>query len=76
MHHKSLQSVAVTGVPKTLKPFIDNDFNVAVTLVEVTAKTSPHKGRKISVYDSKFVESLIRAYACSLYTSDAAGDKA
>ena len=30
---------------------------------KVTAKNSPHKGRNIVVYDSKFIESLMRAYA-------------
>ncbi len=33
MAHSSLQSMAVTGVPKSLKPFIDKDFSMAVTLV-------------------------------------------
>jgi hypothetical protein len=52
MKHSSLQNVAVTGVPKTLKPFIDKGLSVAVTLVKVTAKNSPHKSRKIAVYDN------------------------
>ncbi len=49
MKQSSLQNVTVTGVPKTLKPFIRKDFNMTVTLVEVAAKNSPHKGRKITV---------------------------
>lgn len=66
MKQSSLQSVTVTGVPKTLKPFISKDFSVTVTLVEVAAKNSPHKGRKITVYDSNFVESLMCAYAMAI----------
>jgi hypothetical protein len=38
MAHSSLQSMAVTGVPKSLKPFIDKGFSMAATLVKVTAK--------------------------------------
>jgi hypothetical protein len=33
MKQLSLQSVTVTGVPKTLKPFISKDFSVTVTLI-------------------------------------------
>ncbi|HEC84406.1 MAG: hypothetical protein DRR08_12970 [Candidatus Parabeggiatoa sp. nov. 2] len=51
MNHKALQSMATTGVPKTLKPLINKDFSMATTLVKVTAKNSPYKGRKIAVYD-------------------------
>lgn len=31
MNHKALQDVATTGIPKTLKPFIDNGLSVATT---------------------------------------------
>ncbi len=40
--------------------------SMAVTLVEVTAKNSRYTGKKITVYDSKFVESLMRAYAMAI----------
>jgi len=63
IYHNTLQSMANNGLPNTLKPFIDKDFSMTVTLVEVTANNSPYKGRKITVYDSKCVESLMRAYA-------------
>jgi len=66
MAHSSLQNVAVTGVPKTLKPFIDKGLSVAVTLVKVTAKNSPHKSRKIAVYSSRFIEAIMRAYAMAV----------
>ena len=66
MHHKSLQSVAVNWPPKTLKPFIDKGLIVAVNRVEVTAKDNPHKGRKIIVYETSFIESFIRGYAFAL----------
>ncbi len=35
MAHSSLQSMAVTGVPKSLKPFIDKGLSMAGTLVKV-----------------------------------------
>ena len=63
MKHASLQSVAVNWPPKTLKSFIDKDFSVAVKSVEVTADNNPHKGRRINVYDTSFIESFIRGYA-------------
>ena len=63
MKHASLQSVAVNWPPKTLKPFINNDFSVAVKSVIITAKNSPHKGRTIKVYNTSFIESFIRGYA-------------
>jgi len=66
MAHSSLQNVAVTGVPKTVKPFIDKGLSVAVTLVKVTAKNSPHKSRKIAVYSSHFIEAMMRAYAMAV----------
>jgi len=63
IYHNTLQSMANNGLPNTLKPFIGKDFSMTVTLVEVTANNSPYKGRKITVYNSEFVESLMRAYA-------------
>ena len=64
--HKALQNVATTGVPKTLKPFIDEGLSVATTLIKVTAQKSPHKGRKIAVYSSCFIEAMMRAYAMAV----------
>jgi hypothetical protein len=48
MRHRALQSVATTGLSNTLKSLINKDFSVATTLVKVTAKNSPHKGRNIT----------------------------
>jgi len=66
MAHSSLQGMAVTGVPKSLKPFIDKDLSMAVTLVKVTAKSSPYKDRKIVVYDSNFIDAILRAYVMAV----------
>ncbi|MDM8561375.1 DUF559 domain-containing protein [Candidatus Parabeggiatoa sp. HSG14] len=66
VHHKSLQSVAVNWPPKTLKPFINKTFIVAVNSVKVVTKNSPHKGRNINVYNTSFIESFIRGYALAL----------
>jgi len=66
MSHTALQNVATTGLPKTLKPFINKDFSVATTLVKVTAKNSPHKGRKIVVYSSNIIETIMRAYTTAV----------
>ncbi len=63
IYHKALQSVATNWPPKELKPFIDKAQGMRSNSVKVTAKNSPHKGRYITVYDSKFIESLMRAYA-------------
>jgi hypothetical protein len=63
VHHKSLQSMAVNWPPKTLKPFIDEGWSMAVNRVEVAAKNSPYQGRKISIYDSLAIENLIRYLA-------------
>jgi len=66
VHHKSLQSMAVNWPPKTLKPFVDKGWSMAVNRVEVTAKNSPYQGRKISIYDSLAIENLIRFYVLAL----------
>ncbi len=39
---------------------------MAVNQVEVTAKDNPHKGRKIHVYETSFLESPTRGYALAL----------
>ena len=66
MDHKTLMAVGGNWPPKTLKPFIDKGLNVVVNSVKVVAKNSPHKGRNITVYNSSFIESFIRAYALAL----------
>ncbi len=66
MNHKALQSMATTGIPKRLKPFIDKDFIMATTLIKVIAKGSPYEGRQIVVYSSHTIESLMRAYTMAL----------
>jgi very-short-patch-repair endonuclease len=58
--------VAVKWPPKTLEPFIDKGLSVAVNRVEVATKDNPHKGRKIIVYETSFIESFIRGYALAL----------
>jgi len=63
MKQASLQSMTVSGIPKTLKSFIIKDFSMTVTLVKVTAKNSPYKGRNIVVYSSDTIEAIMRAYA-------------
>ena len=63
MKQSSLQSVTVNWPPKTLKPFIYKEFTIAPKSIKVVAKNSPHKDRYITVYDSKFIESLMQAYA-------------
>ncbi len=66
VHHKALQNIATKGIPKVLEPFIDKGLNNATKTVTVVAQNSHHKGREINVYDSLFIESLIRAYAFAL----------
>ncbi len=66
MSHKALQSMATTGVPKTLKPFVDKGLIMATTLIKVVAKNSPYQNRKIAVYSSRFIEAIMRAYAMAV----------
>ncbi len=65
-HYKVLQNIATKGIQKSLEPFIDKGLNSATQTVKVIAQNSHHKGREIKVYDSFFIESLIRAYAFAL----------
>jgi hypothetical protein len=46
-------NVGTTEPPKVNKPFVSKGLSVGTTLVEVVAKNSPHKGRKIVVYNSQ-----------------------
>ncbi len=55
-------NVGTTESPKVTKPFVSKGLSVGTTLVEVVAKNSPHKGRKIVVYNSHIIETIIRAY--------------
>ncbi len=66
MDHKALKNVGTTWPPKTLNSFIDKELIVGSTLIEVLANGSPHKGRKIDVYTSNFIEAIIRAYTMAM----------
>ncbi|MBE9562676.1 MAG: hypothetical protein IMF12_07430, partial [Proteobacteria bacterium] len=60
---KFLNSKGGNWPSKELTSFIGKAQGMRGKLIKVTAKNSPHKGRNIVVYDSKFIESLMRAYA-------------
>ena len=64
--HMILNRVETNWPPKMLKPFIHKGSSVETKLVKVVAKNSPHKGRKIKVYNTSFIESFIRGYALAL----------
>ncbi|KHD08428.1 hypothetical protein PN36_30435 [Candidatus Thiomargarita nelsonii] len=49
---KLLNRVRTNWPPKVLKPFIDAGLSVRTNSVKVMANNSPHKGRKITIYDS------------------------
>jgi len=66
MKQASLQGMANNGLPKMLKPFVDEGFRLKTHLVKVTAKNSPYKGRNIVAYTSETIEAIIRAYAIAL----------
>ncbi len=66
MKHASLQSMAVNWPPKTLKPFVDKGWSMAVNSIKVVAKNSPYQGRKIIVYSAETIEILISTYALAL----------
>ncbi len=63
MDHKTLKAVGGNMPPKTLKPFVNKGWSVGGNFVEVTAKNSPHCGRKIEVYTTKTIKLLIHTYA-------------
>ena len=58
-------TMAVNGLPKSLEPFMDNGLTMRGNFVEVATRNSPYYGRKIVVYDSSTLESLIRTYAAA-----------
>ncbi|MDM8567900.1 hypothetical protein QUF74_19910, partial [Candidatus Halobeggiatoa sp. HSG11] len=66
MNQGSFQRVTPNWPPKTLKPFVDKGLNVTPKQVKVIAENSPHKGRKIVIYDALFIESFIRGYSLAL----------
>ena len=66
MKHAPLQRVAPNWPPKTLEPFVDKGLSVALKLIKVVAKNSPHQGRNIVVYSTSFIESFIRGYSLAL----------
>jgi very-short-patch-repair endonuclease len=62
MNQMALNRMKTTWPPKTLKPFTDKGWTMKTTFVKVTAKNSPYKGRKIVVYNTDIIETVIRAY--------------
>ncbi len=60
---KLLSSIRENWPPETIKPFINQSPFVIYEPIKVTAKNSPHKGKKIVVYDIQFIESFITGYA-------------
>lgn len=66
IRHRALQVMSANWPPVFLQPFVENENPVAGNLVEVATPKSPHCGRKIVVYTSGAVETLIRAYALAL----------
>ena len=66
IYHYTLQSMANKGIPKALKPFVDESLGMVPKSIEVVAKNSPYQGRKINVYTTPVIESLIRGYALGL----------
>ena len=63
MDQKTLNAMRGNWPPKTLKAFIDNSFTMRGNFVEVIAGSSPYYGRKIFIYTSETIETLIRTYA-------------
>ena len=66
MNQMLLNRVKTNGLPKTLKPFVDEGLIVKTNLIEVVAENSPHKGRNITVYTAATIEGLISVYASAL----------
>jgi very-short-patch-repair endonuclease len=66
MDHAPLKRMVLNWPPKWFKPFIKKDFSMVPNLVKVSAETSPYQGRKIVVYTTKTIETLISAYILAL----------
>ncbi|WP_069470149.1 DUF559 domain-containing protein [Candidatus Marithrix sp. Canyon 246] len=62
MNQMALNRMKTTWPPKTLQPFIDQGLGMKTTLVKVVSQNSPYEGRKIVVYNTNFIEAIIRAY--------------
>ncbi len=69
VHYRALQNIATKGIPKSLKPFWDQDMNIATNSILVVASNSNYKGRYVDVYSTKTIESFIRAYAFAFANS-------
>ena len=63
MDQKTLKAVRGNWPPKTLRSFINKADTVRGNFVEVITKNSPHCGRKIVVYTTQTIKSLIHASA-------------
>ncbi len=66
MDHAALIRVVTNWPPKALESFVDKGWSMRTNLVKVIANNSPYKGREIVVYESKFIESIIRGYTLAL----------
>ncbi len=66
MDHAPLKRMVLNWPSKTLKPFVDEDLGMVPKSIEVVANNSPYQGRKINVYTTPIIESLIRGYALGL----------
>ncbi|BBM86343.1 hypothetical protein [Candidatus Uabimicrobium amorphum] len=66
LNQAALNRMITKGLPKSISPYIDIDLLTQVEAVEVEAKNSPYQGRKITVYNSYIIESMIRGYALAL----------
>ncbi len=64
--HKHLNRMGTNWPPKTLKPFVDKGWSMAVNSIKVVAKNSPYQGREIVVYSAETIEVLISTYALAL----------
>jgi hypothetical protein len=62
MNQMLLNRMKTNRLPKALKPFVDEGWSMKTNSVEVVAKNSPYRGRKIVTYDSSIIEKLVRFY--------------
>ena len=60
---KRLNRMRSNWPPKTLESFVDKGWSMAVNSVKVVADNCPHKNREITMYSSKSIETITRAYA-------------
>ncbi|MBE9563138.1 MAG: hypothetical protein IMF12_09790 [Proteobacteria bacterium] len=72
---KFLNNIRENWPPEVIKPYVLERAFVIYEPIKVTAKNSPHKGKKIVVYDVIFIQSFITGYALAFSSGELKPDQ-